>query len=541
MSALRLTEAAHVVSFSLPSASFTTLQHVRMRCRVPRPSGRIGRQMKARQQMAFDALAIAACIVALTIALGQVRGLEWPYDGDHYRDVAQAQTARNGHPLSDPHYPGEWVWYNPLVPWIVAAGSAITRATPLVFHVQSGPWLNLLAPVSFYVLGVTIAGKGAALAGLIIFLFFNCRNDPALTCPTYSSWLFVATFAQGLFFTTLLVMTRSAARPSDAKAAAVGVLAGLTFLAHTGPALVLGGIALLTMRWRALLVSGLVALLVASPFLYGIAWHYRLAVLNPVPMVWPWPPVTLHGFPGTLRANVALIVAALIGAIVVTHKMARLWLIVSLVFTVYGLSRDALPWLPPVVPTFHFWRYSMAAFTLLAGAAAWKVCELSARRYAVPMAAAIVVAAVAYALPQYRSRFDFTYGRSISETRDPTHARVTKFLQTSIPETAVVLGSRGASLQIIGPAGRKVVAVNASWSNPYVENAARVRDREAMLEALKAHDTRRFTDLADAYHVTHVVGVGAAECAEMIDPPRVQLLYRSGDLCVFRRLTAGEE
>ena len=47
--------------------------------------------------------------------MATVGGLTWPYDGDHFRDIAQAQTALDGHPLADPFYLGEWVWYNPLL------------------------------------------------------------------------------------------------------------------------------------------------------------------------------------------------------------------------------------------------------------------------------------------------------------------------------------------------------------------------------------------------------------------------------------------
>lgn len=497
--------------------------------------------MTSRFDRLFDVFAGAACIAALMVALDTVRGLEWPYDGDHYRDIAAAQVARDGHPLSDPHYAGEWFWYNPLLPWMVAAGSAVARTTPAAFHVQSGPWLNLLAPIAFYVLGGRLAGRAAAFAALVIFLFFNCRADPALVCPTYSPWLFVSTFAQGLFFLAVLaiVHTRDRGRLAEGRAvvgwsAVAGALAGLTFLAHAGPALVLGGIALWLLPRRALLVAGVTAALVASPFLYAIVWHYGLRVVNPVPMAWPWLPVTLAGFPETLRDNAVLIAAGVAGAFIVKHRAARAWLIVSLALTAYGLGRELAPSLPALVPTFHFWRYGVAALTLLAGATVWMICQRVARQYDAPLIITAAVIAVVMYFPQYRSRFDLVYGRSIAEGRSPTHAETTAFLRQSTPPDSVILGSRGAALQIIGPAGRRVVAVNANWSNPYVENSTRVTDRDAMLEAIKAGDSPRFAALADAYRVTHVVGVGAEECAEL-RKPELGLLYDFGDVCVFRR------
>ena len=64
-------------------------------------------------------------------------------------------------------------------------------------------------------------------------------------------------------------------------------------------------------------------------------------------------------------------------------------------------------------------------------------------------------------------------------------------------------------------AGRKVVGVTANWSNPYVDAAPRIAARERLLQQVAAHDTDRFNALADAWHVTHAVGMGQGECAAM--------------------------
>jgi hypothetical protein len=485
----------------------------------------------------FDALAVVVCAISLTVARSHVAGLEWPYDGDHYRDVAQAQAALDGHPLSDPFYGGESIWYNPLLSWTVAAGASVARVPPATFHVQAGPWLNLLGPIAFYLLAAATAGRGAAFAALVIFLFFNCRAEPALTCPTYSCWLFVASFAQGFFYLSLLVIATTPRDPTAGRAVMVGALAGLTFLTHTAPALILGTVAMFVLRPRALAIAGATAAAVASPFLVSIAWHYRFSILNDAPMAWRWLPVTLQGFPGALRTDALLITAGLAGALLARNRVLLLWMAVSLSLTAYGLARDWVPALPAVVPAFHFWRSALASLTLLTGVTAWTVCERVAGRYAGVVLASAAALAIAANLQQYRGRFDFVYGRSIARNRDPNHAAAGAFLRKVTREDAVVLGSRGASLQIIGPAGRHVVAVNANWSNPYIENATRVRDRDTMLDLLKSGDVRGFTELADTYRVTHVVGVGTEECAQM-SRPLVQLLYTFGEVCVFQRRPA---
>jgi len=476
--------------------------------------------------------AAVLCAIALSVALGTVDGLTWPYDGDHFRDIAQAQTTLDGHPLADPFYRGEWIWYNPLVPWVVAIASYLTGAPPSLVHVQGGPWLNLIAPLAFYVLCSRVAGQRAAMVSLALLLFVNCRNDPSLTCATYSPWLFVATFTQGLFFLAIVAMDIAASRRTDPSAALVGLLAGLTFLSHTGPALVLGGVALATLPRRSILVSGLVALVIASPFVWSIAWHYRLHIRNPTPMAWTWPPVSLDGFPATLASNAVLLAAALPGLLLVKSRVVRAWLVVAALLTAYGLSREAAPSLPAIVPTFHFWRYFLAGATLLAGASVAWAFERLTGRFAAPVMALVLALMVAWVLPQYRVRFDFVYGRGVAQRRNPDLSAAATFLHKSTPPDAVVLGSRGLSLEVIGPAGRKVVGVNANWANPYIDNGPRVAARDSMLADIDAGRVDAFTTQAMRAGVTHAVGMGQHECDSMA-AAKLQPLYRFGDVCVL--------
>jgi len=481
---------------------------------------------------AWDICAALLIALALSTALHAVSGLSWPYDGDHFRDIAQAQTALDGHPLADPFYLGEWVWYNPLVAWIVAVGSYVTGEPPALVHVQGGPWLNLIAPLSFYVLCSRAAGHRAAIVSLALLLFVNCRSDPSLTCATYSPWLFVATFTQGLFFLTIIATDIAASARTDAAAALVGLLAGLTFLSHTGPALVLGGVALATLPRRAVLISGLVAMVIASPFVWSIAVHYRLHILNRTPMAWSWPPLTLAGFSSTLASNAVLLAAALPGLVLVKNRVVRAWLFAAALLTAYGLAHDAVPSLPVIVPTFHFWRYLMAGATLLAGASVAWTFERVAGRFATPALALALAVMVVWALPQYRGRFDFVYGRGVAQGRNPDLSATATFLHKSTPPDAVVLGSRGLSLEVIGPAGRKVVGVNANWANPYVDNAPRVAARDAMLADIDAGRVDAFTARAMRDGVTHSVGMGQRECSAMA-AAGLQPLYRFGEVCVF--------
>ena len=460
-------------------------------------------------------------------------GLTWPYDGDHFRDIAQAQAVLNGHPLSDPYYTGEWVWYNPLVSWLLAFIARVSGATVPVAHVQGGPWLNLLGPMAFYMLGVRIAGRAAALIALFLLLFVNCGTDPSLTCATYSPWLFVATFAQGLGFLGLLTIDEARRRDTDLAAAGAGAVAGLTFLAHTAPALILGVVALVMLRPRHLVVAGIAALLVASPFLVSIVGHYHLRIVNEAGVAWAWAPTVRGGILDELAAHGPLLLAGVAGAFAVRSRLAYAWAGAAAVLLAYGLAREGTS-LPALVPNFHFWRYVMAAATLFTGAAiAWALARLPARVVTVMLPIALLAAALWW-VPSYRQRFDFAYGRGIANDRSADLNDTVTFLRKSVPPDAVVLGSRGLTLEVIGPSGHHVVGVNANWSNPYVDAAPRIAARDAMLEDIQAGRADAFAVKADAYGVTHAVGLGTGEC-EAIGRIGLQPLYHFGEACVFTR------
>jgi hypothetical protein len=481
----------------------------------------------------LSGVAVAACLVALATALRLVHGLQWPFVDDHFRDIAQAQSALDGHPFQDPFYVGEWLWYNPLVPWLIAAGSRMTGLTPTVFHVQSGPWLNLLGPVAFYLLAVRLTGRGAALVALLLFLFFNASADSSREHATYGPWLFVASFAQGLFYLTMLALCRAREENGLGSAALAGLLAGITFLAHTGPAVLLAIVAALVLRPRALLVCGAVSLAIASPFLYSIVVHYGAHVRNGAPMAGGlWLPASLVRFPQLLADNAFPLLCAFIGMFLVKDRLLKTWLGVSLALLAYGLWGDRLPGLPRLVPNYHFWRSASAAMTIYAGAAiCWAVHRAVRARTPVVIAGATVVS-MAIVYPAYRERPD-SWGRTIALQRGADSAQLTRALRDATGADAVILASNQISLEIAGPAGRKVVALAPLFSNPYVDLEPRTRDRDAMFAALHSGDAARFLTLTRQYGVTHVIAATEEQCRQWNGRPLVMVI-REGTRCLFR-------
>ena len=81
----------------------------------------------------------------------------------------------------DPAYLGERNWYNPLVPAMTAAASALSGVDVPVVAVRIGIDANRLAPIAFYLLVRSLAGAWIALYASARFLF--------LTSSTLPSWM----------------------------------------------------------------------------------------------------------------------------------------------------------------------------------------------------------------------------------------------------------------------------------------------------------------------------------------------------------------
>jgi hypothetical protein len=119
----------------------------------------------------------------------------------------------------------------------------------------------------------------------------------------------------------------------------------------------------------------------------------------------------------------------------------------------------------------------LGALTLFTGAAIWHACPSLGERRAFASVACAAAAAVWFNFSRYEHRSD--YIRDLTMRRDRREVALTDALRDASTPRDVVLGSLFISLQVVGPAGRKAVAVGAMWSNPYISLRARQRDQEA--------------------------------------------------------------
>jgi hypothetical protein len=496
-------------------------------------------------------LALSFIAFAGKFGIDATSHVSWPYDFDHFRDMAFTQTMAQGAWLSDPYYRGEFLWYNPLVPAIAAVIERFADVSVHVLYARLGAYLNLLAPITFFLLLRATVGPLQALAALVVFLFATPRGAQGWNTATYSPWLFPITFAQGLFYASLWSLHRLWQEPGTQRRMVAGVLVGLTFLAHTAPALMLVGILLLRSAWtlytsrrdpsplsrRAVatdlaVVLGSAAIL-SLPFTGVIVGHYGLRIVNDAPRTWVYELLLIQNFRGLLytHATVATLFA-LIGLVawwrqgILSSNLAVFtwWAGVNLLLFLRGYAAQISPMVnrlvPGLVPEFHYLFYLRALLAVSAGLGFVAVLTTTVRYVATrsgrftASAASGFVTGSCYALivlvavllgARLDKRFDF--GSAVQEARQreaTLQLRLYDWIRQNTAVDAVFLSTDDVTQFVIGPTGRKVVVVGAAFSNPYVEYVQRARDRDEMYAALLRSDQQTFCTRAQQYQVAYV-------------------------------------
>jgi hypothetical protein len=517
---------------------------------------------------------LAICAVALVHGVWTTQGLSWPFDEDLYRDIAQARTMADGAWLADPFYRGESLWYNPLAPALIAVTAKLADIPANEASVRLGPWLGLAAPLSFAALAAAAIGRPGAVAALLLFVFVTPGRLPALLCATYSPWPFSAQVAQAPFYLGLRALVAAYSRPGFGRFVLVGALLGLAFLGHTAPALVLGAIAATlvlaaegTMMRRAAWLGAILAtaMLVASPFLWSILGRYHLRVVNPAPGIFVWTGTGIESLGGILRG--ALARPALLG-LVLTGFFALLrrevggtraraapvvmgsWALWGVCLLAYALAQPALQArgskVPPLVPAFHFWMLLGALASLLAGGGLTWLGERAAslvtsapQRRTTAAATATVAIGLGLALlsyPSWRMRDDFVEARRLAEFHGGWLDRMAmhRWVRAHTLADDVFLAEYDPGLRVVATAGRKLVAVEGDFSNPFVPWRHRAEAAARMLAALHPGGHEVFHPLAVEYRVGYVLVQRESSAKPFPEAPFLIRLFQKGDFAVYR-------
>lgn len=490
----------------------------------------------------------AMCAFAFSHGVRTTHDLDWPYDQDLYRDIAQAQVFRDGNYGADPFYRGHSLWYGPLLPFVVATISRLLDLPVATVYTRLGAYVNLAAPLAFYLLACRLLGRWAAVAAVFGLLFLRAPDAPSWTEATYSPWLFSSNFAQALFYVALLAYRRAWISRRPLVYAAAGAVLGLTFLAHAAPVLVMAVVLAVVVlwsragsaraRWRPLVRRhGLLVgcgLLVSLPLLWSILGRYHLQVRNPAPGLWSWPPLQPENALGFLASQLSpLSAVTVVGALHLFRRVGRrldprlllAWAAGCLLLFAYAtLASAARPEgiaLPTLVPAFHFFFYGTAAASLMFGHGLHVLGLWAARpfmrlvdprhrlaRLLEPAVVAVCLLVLAgYALPSYPQRFDFTTARQRAQELGLRQSwqQARHWIRSHTRAGDVFLCVDEPALFVVGPAGRKVVALEDVFSNPYVEWEGRAEAREGMFADLRAGQFSRFLSTASAQGVTYVL------------------------------------
>ena len=494
-----------------------------------------------------EGLLLALCALAFAQGAQATGDLNWPGDPDLFRDIAQAQTFADGDWLADPQYRGESIWYNPLAPSIVAIMGRITQQPIPLLYTRLGAYLNLLAPLGLYLLVALAINRWTAVGAVLAFLFIAPpTNEPSWAVGAYSPWLFAANFAQGWLYLTLAAYIIALRRRTYRWWAVVGGLLGVTFLAHTAPAVMAGGIIALTMAVRLIRTrerrSGLraggviivVALIISAPLTLSIVGRYQLRVLNPAPTNWAYEPLTLRNFEAFLQGNVSdragyLLVVGL-GLIAVwrnrraERRLVAFWLIITLTLLIYHyarqwVKRDGVIW-PTIIPGFHFLMYFRVAQSMLLGAGVMALGAAAANfaakvrpwlrgkshaGLARGLSLTILTVMLITAYPAYLNSDDLIGQRldAVQVSQDTDRIAAYQWVRAHTQPHDVFLAGDALGTFVISPAGRKLIAGDSVFVSPYVDWAARNADREALWAALETHAEKEHPERSSAESKEH--------------------------------------
>jgi hypothetical protein len=520
---------------------------------------RAGLAGRAVTRYAFVTLAGAFCLwLAFVPARRAVSGVTMPYDMDHFREIAYAQTIADGRLYDDPFYRGTTIWYNPLFAATIALVSRITALDVPAALVQAGPFLSTAAQASFFVAAVRLIGPWPALIALVTLLFAP-PYEFSWAAPAVTPWLFPATFAALFFYLGLLVCRAAIGRHTPIWWIGVGAMLGVVFLGHTAPALILGLVAVASVftadssqqllsrrRFAALALVLGTALVVSAPFVYSIVVLYRLRIVDTQAFNWVASHLAVDRAGTLLQEAFVSPLGALrmIGAVVLIRRARNdrsafvvvAWTAAAAALFGYGWLLQLVDFrgLPPLIPQHEFYFHLKAAGYMLAGAGGWVILTTVAAavlrlayarsgpavrmlpsevrsRYREAVAGALALLMVFVTIRAtsagFQGKRDFQEDRREAQlaTAHFAETRLLERLRTETPPDAVVLATAEDSFYRVAPAGRAIVAVPSMQSNPYIPQGPRDADQKAMLTAVLSGDSATLHALADTYGVTHIV------------------------------------
>ncbi len=496
-----------------------------------------------------------ACIIMILVAFVQcyrtIHDLHWGSEPDFDRDIAYIRTTLNGHFGLDANYAGQYMWYNPLLflsEWLIVK---LTGLPINIVVVRSGAFLNVLGPITFFIMVLKLFDFKTALAALLSFLFLALGSLPCWGGGTYSPWMISDTFVQFLFYINIIFCYKAFSTQQMSWFVLLGASIGITFLGHSAPTIIIILIlivlqaqkvisALRQKEYKAIgtyLLQGVVTavpfLICASPFLYFVWGKYDFHFVNRA---------ILECAPGIFerKDSVALVKAnitfslliAIIGAVwffrkydnKLIRKIIFSWLFITAFMYVY---ESVVPTanklygihLPDTIPAFHYFFYLKTlqsiffafGFIFLFQWAAELIPAISKRKNNPGFMSNLFIVTILFYMiayfPFYSKRFDFSDLRQacIDKGNEKDKIEVYHFIEKNVPLENVLLCEHGLSLFPVMPTAIKMVSVETYFSNPYISYDQRESDRNKMLSYLTGDAPADAAKLFSQYNVSIVL------------------------------------
>jgi len=534
--------------------------------------------MSARQARTagFIALVGALLLVALVRGWTAVEGLQWPWDADHFRNIANAVTFKDGGVLSDAHYSGVPAWYSPLTSALLATGSFLTRMPVHRLGTQAGAVLNLLTPLALCWLAARWFGRRVAVLALVAYLFvIGTASYPPWAVATYTPWLFVNVYGVGVFLLALAAIPAALDRGTARDALVLGGAAGVTFLVHPALAVLLAAVVsgqflercrhasrpVIGRLVRTAGTSLATALVVSAPFWLPIMVRYQWRVANDAPGDFTWSELQASNVWGFLRDFLLrwpiLVIAVGLPLWILGRRRSRsagptldtgasivaTWTVVSFLGLLLAAYRNdaGLDHLPiSDTPAHHYLLAFSVALCIWFAVALDTIIRVLLRRWSALAVAAVAIGITAGSVPGWRNRSDFVAGRSVAQATAAQfdHFAVVSWIRAHTKDDDIFLNYRAGpwnDVMLPGTAGRKSVAINlGEFSNPFVDFDARQEDATRMLSAVRDCRLGRFERLARPYgRVRYVISETGASVTSSC-PDRIPTVYRDSAVTIQR-------
>ncbi len=540
-------------------------------------------QKKGDQRQLFILCGLVMILAAFIQCWHVSHDLYWFYDLDVSRDMAYVQQTLYGRFGKDPNYPGEFLWYNPLMSLLQTAVIKISGLPINIVMVRLGAYMNLLAPLSFFSMMLTMLDFRIALAGLLSYLFFATGVIPGFYAATYSPWMYSGVFMQFIFYINIALCWLAFKTQKAGWFITLGAGIGIGFLGHTAPTVLI--ILILISLQGTKMISALKTkdsaavkkmmlqslavfipfLIISSPFLYYIVGKYHLHFENRKPFEYIDTIFIWRNYKDMILQNLSLSFAISVVGFIWFYKKFEQPLIRKILLNwagfavfmyfystlVQSLDEHKSIHLPGTVPSFHYFFYLKAlqsvfygfglfflsdrVYKWLSGKKTQFQNQLTPKTFSYTFAALLLVCGVIY-FPFYQKRYDFVHFRNLclEKARDTGQIQVYYFIRDHIPADQVFLSEEQTSLFPMMATARKMVSIGITFSNPYVNFETREHARNTMLAYLRNGESAEAPGLFKKYNVSYILLTNA----NLVNYKNLALLpasisYRNNEYTIF--------